>query len=87
MWTELRWLNKGANGGVIHIFGLFNTLNAKLNPICHLLALLGAHHIFHVSRIRVNNSASASDITASDDWMIGEKGMGKYVEGIGCGVI
>ena len=32
----------------------FNTLNAKLNPICHLLALLGAHHILHVSRIRVN---------------------------------
>jgi hypothetical protein len=31
-----------------------NTLNAELNPICHLLALLGAHHIFHVSRIRVN---------------------------------
>jgi transposase len=28
-------------------------LNAKLNPICHLLALVGAHHIFHVSRIRV----------------------------------
>jgi len=25
-----------------------------MNPICHLLALLGAHHIFHVSRIRVN---------------------------------
>jgi hypothetical protein len=30
-----------------------NTLNAELNPICHLLALLGAHHILHVSRIRV----------------------------------
>jgi hypothetical protein len=30
-----------------------NLLNAKLNPICHLLALLGAHHILHVSRIRV----------------------------------
>jgi hypothetical protein len=29
-------------------------LNAELNPICHLLALLGAHPIFHVSRIRVN---------------------------------
>jgi hypothetical protein len=28
-------------------------LNAELNPICHLLALLGAHHIFHVSRIGV----------------------------------
>jgi hypothetical protein len=25
-----------------------NSLNADLNPICHLLALLGAHHIFHV---------------------------------------
>jgi hypothetical protein len=30
-----------------------NPLNAKLSPICHLLALLGAHHIVHVSRIRV----------------------------------
>jgi len=30
-----------------------NTLNAELNPMCHLLALLGAHHILHVSRIRV----------------------------------
>ena len=28
----------------------FNHLNVKLNPICHLLALLGAHHILHVSR-------------------------------------
>jgi hypothetical protein len=32
---------------------IFNPLNAELNPICHLLALLGAHHILHVSRIRV----------------------------------
>jgi hypothetical protein len=31
-----------------------NTLNAKLNPICHLLALLEAHRILHVSRLRVN---------------------------------
>jgi len=36
----------------------FNPLNAELNPICHLLALLGAHHILHVSRIRVKNRAS-----------------------------
>jgi len=28
--------------------------NAELNPICHLLALLGAHDILHGSRIRVN---------------------------------
>jgi len=26
--------------------------NAELNPIYHLLALLGAHHILHVSRVR-----------------------------------
>ena len=31
----------------------FNPLNPELNPICYLLALLGAHHFFHVSRIRV----------------------------------
>jgi len=30
-----------------------NPLNAELNPICHLLALLGAHHILDVSGIRV----------------------------------
>ena len=35
---------------------VFNTVNAKLNPICHLLALVGAHHILHVSRIRVNRA-------------------------------
>jgi hypothetical protein len=35
---------------------LFNALNAELNPICHLLALLGAHPIFHISRISVNGS-------------------------------
>jgi len=32
---------------------LINPLNAELNPTCHLLALLGDHHILHVSRIRV----------------------------------
>jgi len=35
---------------------VINPLNAELNPICHLLALLGAHHILHVSRIRVKLS-------------------------------
>jgi hypothetical protein len=33
---------------------MINLSNAKLNPICHLLTLLGIHPIFHVSRIRVN---------------------------------
>ena len=32
-----------------------NPLNAELNPIFLLLALLGTHHILHVSRIRVND--------------------------------
>jgi len=31
----------------------FNPLSPELNPICYLLALLGAHHFLHVSRIRV----------------------------------
>ena len=33
---------------------IFNPLNVELNPISRLLALVGAHHILHVSRIRVN---------------------------------
>ena len=32
-----------------------NTLNAELNPICCLQALLEAHHFLHVSRIRVKS--------------------------------
>jgi len=31
-----------------------NPLNTALNPIYHLLILLGAHPILHTSRIRVN---------------------------------
>jgi len=43
------------SGGVTPL--ILNPLNAKLNPICRLLALLGAHPIFYVSRIGVNPSA------------------------------
>ena len=32
---------------------MINTLKPELNPICSLLALLGAHHFLHVSRIKV----------------------------------
>jgi hypothetical protein len=46
-----------ADDMVIHLHFLIsetiNPLNAELNPICHMLALLGAHPILHVSRIRV----------------------------------
>jgi hypothetical protein len=31
-----------------------NPLKAELNPVCHLLTLLGAHHILHISRMGVN---------------------------------
>ena len=34
---------------------LFNPLSAELNPIRHLLALVGARHIVHVSRLRVKS--------------------------------
>jgi len=30
-----------------------NPLYTELNPVCYLLALLGAHHILHVSRVQV----------------------------------
>ena len=38
----------------------FNSAFEGLNPICHLLALLGAHPILHVSRIRVKEAAHSS---------------------------
>ena len=44
---------------MLYIFrpNIINTLNAELNPIRHLLALVGARHIVHVSSIRVNETA------------------------------
>ena len=40
-----------SSGYVMH--HQFNPLNAELNLICYLLALLGAHHFLHVNRRRV----------------------------------
>jgi hypothetical protein len=34
----------------VNLINTINPLNAELNSICHLLALLGAHHILHVRR-------------------------------------
>jgi len=59
--TSVEWIKTETWGwaqGIFMLFFyfyLFNPLNAMLNPICHLLALLGAHHILHVSRIRVKS--------------------------------
>ena len=36
-----------------------NPPNAELNPICHLLALLRAHHILHVGGLRVKHFKEA----------------------------
>ena len=45
------WPKKMINQEIHH----FNPLNAELNPICYLLALLGPHHFLHISRIRVKS--------------------------------
>jgi hypothetical protein len=42
-----------------------NPINAELNPICHLLALLEAHHILHVSRIEVK--ANYTEVYSSEN--------------------
>ena len=47
----LHWVNNSRSFEGPHFL---NPLNAELNPIRHLLALVGARHIVHVSRIRVN---------------------------------
>ena len=39
-----------------------NPLNAETNPICHPLALLGAHHILHVSGVKVNDLYGSPNI-------------------------
>ena len=52
--SVLVMLEVNANGGNTFANRIINPLKAELNPICHLLALLGAHHIFHVSGLRVN---------------------------------
>jgi hypothetical protein len=49
-------LNQPAHHFIPHCQNQFhiNPLKAKLNPIHHLLALVGARHIVHISRVRVN---------------------------------
>ena len=49
---------------------LFNPLSAELNPICHLLALLGAHHILRISKIRVKelNQQARKNKFSSAEW-------------------
>ena len=39
-------------GPIPDLLSYFNPSNSEINPICHLLTLLGAHTILHISRIR-----------------------------------
>jgi len=57
-WIILGWIFSRWDVGIWIGLGwpriyFFSHLNAQLNPTCHLLALLGAHHILHVSKARV----------------------------------
>jgi len=58
------WLQHGNDGNILipcfryccerkWFRGYFNPSNSELNPICHFLALLGAHCILHISKMRV----------------------------------
>jgi hypothetical protein len=47
------WLQLGGFSWNLMLGSFINPFKAELNPICHLLALLGAHPIFLISRIRV----------------------------------
>ena len=58
--TRPQWCNIHAVSSVCSVHrnilksdSKLNPLNSELNPICYLLALLGAHHFLHVSRIRI----------------------------------
>jgi hypothetical protein len=46
------------------LFLVFNPLNAELNTICQPVALLGAHHILHVSRVRVKLKVRVYEVKA-----------------------
>ena len=49
----IKWLCEMHGATIKIVTEKINPLNAELNPICHLQASLVAHHIIHVSRIRV----------------------------------
>jgi len=59
---------------------LINPLNAELNPICHLLALLGVHHFLHVSRIRVNHMLTLMDSNLQCECKPSECGEFSYLQ-------
>jgi hypothetical protein len=57
------------------------------NPICHLLALSGAHHILHISRIRVNFGQREREwLVNAMPWPLYllERHLARILEEVGC---
>jgi len=81
VWTHKAFLSclqgDGSRGQELNAEEI-NPLNTKLNLICHLLALLGAHPILHVSKIRVKNV-----FTTQQNKKKQQKDMKKYTEHAG----
>jgi len=50
-----KYLSQFSNSFLLYtqLINNINPLKPELNPICYLLALLGAHNFLHVSKIRV----------------------------------
>ena len=59
------WVPNNASRWQMGFNSAFSPLNAELNPICHLLALIGAHHILHVSRIRFKGLIPTSHLVVT----------------------
>jgi hypothetical protein len=69
IWTQDGVSNDGCNPlRWKDIYFGINSLNTELNPICHLLALLGAHPILHVSRINVKLSKFRRKMLPPSSW-------------------
>jgi hypothetical protein len=52
----------------IAINGLMWLINTELDPVGHLLALLGTNHILHVSRVRVKLYTCIAIKTTAENW-------------------
>ena len=61
------WAPNNASRWQMEFNSAFNVLNDELNPICHLLTLLGAHPIFHIRKIRVNKFLVCDNILSHVD--------------------
>jgi len=68
-WVVMDHLPYSPNLALIdgYLFDPLNPLKAELNPICHLLVLLGAHHILHISSIRVKQHLAGKQFAADDE--------------------